>query len=130
MFCDGGRSSTLKDDDWSKPPIFDEYLDNVHVDNMLTFDAYQVNDVIDRAIFGACQDIGIEDVPTFDVYFVVYFNSIFHCNNLEANTLGIVKHFDSSFNKDVFLEIPYFEDPFNKVYLSKSHLVHDLIMCH
>lgn len=116
MFCDGGQSSTLKEDDWSKPPIFDEYVDNVRVDDMLTFNAYQVNDVIDQAIFGACQDVGIEDVATFDVYFVVYFDSIFHYNNLEAKTLSIIKHFNSSFNKDVFLEILYFEDPFNKVY--------------
>lgn len=101
----GVQSVTSVEVDWSKPPVFDGYLDDVCVDDMMIIDVNQDSDVIDHPIFDVCEEVDVKDTLNFNMYpndekLGVLSNAIFHCNVLEVITQDIIKYFDSSFNKD------------------------------
>ena len=101
----------------------------------LMVQSYQDSDVINHSIFDECEDVDIEKMPTFDVYpydesFNLSFNSIFQCDNLEANTQGIIQHSDLYLYIDGDTTMHHFEDQFKEVLSYRCHntFIQDLIM--
>lgn len=135
------KTQAPKEDDWSNPQSFDEHLDDecdyptCNKDagghdiskNQCQIHLLRAKLNLLTALFSVtCQDIDIEDMPTFDVYS----STMFCFSGHEPNTKGIIKYFDLSFIQDGCNEIHNFEDPLDEVYSSRSHptLLHHFIM--
>ena len=99
-----GQSVTLVEVDWSKAPIFDDYSDDVRIDDMMIFDTNQDSDGIDHPIFDECEDTKIEKVPTFGVYHddksFDGHKSLSCYNDHESNTKSTEDYPDLSFKED------------------------------
>lgn len=137
FYGNGIQSVTSLEVDWSKPLVFDGYLDDVCVVDTMIIDVNQDSDVIDHPIFDVCEEVDVKGTLNFDMCsddenLGVLSNAIFNCNILEVITQGIIKYFDSSFNKDGSKDMHHFEVPSGAIlsYGCYDPFIQDLIMQH